>query len=498
MTTTFTRRHLLQGSMGAATIGLLSSVGATSVSAQSAPTRLTVGTRMLEVKRRPARVFGITQESGQRGLVVNSGERFRIKLQNRIADQTVIHWHGLTPPYNQDGVAPISQQLVAAGDDYDYDFPLERPGTNWMHSHHGLQEQQLMAAPLIVRDPTEAGRDAQEVVVILHDFTFRDPNEILAELQRGARSAPHDMAAMQSGSGGAGMANMPGHAGMNMGNMPARGPVAQRNAPMDVNDVEYDAYLANDRTLDDPQVTRVERGGRVHLRIINAGASTNFWIDLGALTGELIAVDGMPVAPVQGRRFEMAIAQRLDIRLRLPMGQGAYPILARREGARERTGVVLATPNARIARIASTGEPAGVIGLDLERRLRAAQPLPDRQPDRRLTLNLTGNMEAYRWTLNETAYGQHQPLAVRAGERVELTLRNQTMMSHPMHLHGHHFQVVGIGDARLEGALRDTVNVPMSESVTIAFQANNPGRWALHCHNLYHAAVGMMTELHYA
>jgi FtsP/CotA-like multicopper oxidase with cupredoxin domain len=228
MTTTFTRRHLLQGSMGAAAFGLLSSVGAAPIGAQPVTTRLTVGARMIEVKRRSARMFGITQDSGRHGLVFNSGERFRVKLQNRIADQTVIHWHGLTPPYNQDGVAPISQPLVAAGADYDYDFPLERPGTNWMHSHHGLQEQQLLAAPLIVRDPAEAGRDEQEVVVILHDFTFRDPIEILTELQRGARSAPHDMGAMQAGSRGGGMANMPG---MNMGTRPAPGAMAQRGAP---------------------------------------------------------------------------------------------------------------------------------------------------------------------------------------------------------------------------------------------------------------------------
>jgi FtsP/CotA-like multicopper oxidase with cupredoxin domain len=86
---------------------------------------------------------------------------------------------------------------------------------------------------------------------------------------------------------------------------------------------------------------------------------------------------------------------------------------------------------------------------------------------------------------------------VAEGERVEILMRNQTGMAHPMHLHGHVFQVVSLEGKRLEGAVRDTVMVPPKGSVTIAFDADNPGRWAFHCHNLYHMAVGMFTSLEY-
>jgi FtsP/CotA-like multicopper oxidase with cupredoxin domain len=110
-------------------------------------------------------------------------------------------------------------------------------------------------------------------------------------------------------------------AGAGMGGMDMSG------AALDLNDVKFDAFLANDRTLDDPEVVRVERNGRVLLRIINAAASTQFWIDLGALEGTLVAVDGVPVEPITDKRFPMAIAQRLDLVVDVPAG-GAFPVLA--------------------------------------------------------------------------------------------------------------------------------------------------------------------------
>lgn len=151
---------------------------------------------------------------------------------------------------------------------------------------------------------------------------------------------------------------------------------------MDLNDFEFDAYLANDRTLNDPEVVPVETGGRVLLRVINGASMTAFWLDLGAATGRLVAVDGNPVVPVTGRRFGMAMAQRLDIELDIPADGTALPILALREGAPERTGLVLAPPGAAIARIADKSEAAHppVSGdMRLEQRLRARVPLPARR-----------------------------------------------------------------------------------------------------------------------
>jgi len=424
-------------------------------------------------------------------MFAQAGQRLRVKLENQLDQDTLIHWHGLTPPWQQDGVPNLSEAPISPGSSRDYDFLLERPGTNWMHSHHGLQEQRLMAAPLIIRDAAEAGVDIQEVVVLFHDFTFRDPAEILASLKGGAHGTTPQGTAGQGRLGHTADQDPAKHGAMR------HGPVATAATAPHLRDIEYDAFLANDRTLNDPQVFRVERGGRVRLRLINGATATNFWIDLSSLDGRLVAVDGMPIEPIVGRRFEFAIAQRLDIVLDLPRGEGTWPVFAIREGDRARAGFVLATKGSAISKILpEAGELAAPIGLALERRLKASHPLPDRRADRRHTITIT-EAPGYVWMLNGAVHGTHAPLEVREGERVELTFVDQTSMAHPMHLHGHHFQVVGVNGERLSGAIRDTVLVPAGGRVTVAFDAVNPGKWALHCHHLYHMAAGMMTTVEY-
>jgi FtsP/CotA-like multicopper oxidase with cupredoxin domain len=224
-----------------------------------------------------------------------------------------------------------------------------------------------------------------------------------------------------------------------------------------------------------------------------------YHVDLGQLDGELIAVDGFPVTPVTARRFPIAVAQRLDIRLATPRKSAAYPVLALLEGERKQTGVVLVAGNGPVARIAQLAKAASpALTLDLESRLRASQPLTARKADRVHTLNLTGDMTKYIWSINNVAWTPEvPPLPIAKGERVELVLVNQTGMPHPMHLHGHEFQVVEIDGKRFSGAVRDTVLVPPGRRVVIAFDANNPGLWAFHCHLLYHLDAGMFTTLRY-
>ncbi len=441
--------------------------------------KLAITRRTLEVNGKAASVFGIQQPDGTPGLTLDPGQRFRVDLANEADEEAIIHWHGMTPPYQQDGVADQARPLIAVGKTASYDF-VPRTGTHWMHSHHGLQEQRLMAAPLIVHASEDLAADMQEVVVLLHDFTFKDPAELLAGLGGSAMShAGHDMSNMDM-------------SGMDMGSM-NHGAMA-----MDLNDVNYDAYLANDRTLDDPLIVRTERKGRVRLRLINGATSTAFHIDLGALTGSVIAVDGNAVQPVTGRRFPMTMGQRLDILIDLPES-GAFPILANREGGVERTGLILATPDAAVAKVAVQDETlADAITVDFETQLTAVMSLSEKPVARTLRATLTGGMSPYVWSINGATFGTHHPFAVSPGERVVIDMVNDSMMAHPMHLHGHHFQVVGINGRSFAGAMRDTVLVPIGGKVSIAFNADNSGRWPFHCHNLLHMATGMMSEVVYA
>jgi FtsP/CotA-like multicopper oxidase with cupredoxin domain len=482
--TQLSRRHFLAA--GAA-VGAVAFAPAARAASHANAIALAIATRTIEVKGKAAKVFGLLQPNGAHGLVMNAGERFRVRLNNAVEEAALIHWHGLTPPNAQDGVPGVTQPALAAGQSYDYDFAVALPGTNWMHSHHVLQEQSLMAAPLIVRDPKDAARDEQEVVILLHDFTFKVPQEILDGLAKG----------MSHGAGGtdphAGhdMSNMDGvdMSGMDMPQMDMGG--------MDLNDVSYDAFLANDRTLDDPEVVRVDKGQRVRLRIINAAAASNFMIELAGLSGSLTDVDGRPIVPVIGSRFPLAVAQRADVRLTLPAEEGAWPVLFQREGDTALTGIILATKSGTVEKVADQAHHAiGAIDREAPMLYEAAEPLPERRADRALKIDLTGSMMTYRWRIEEKAAMEHH-LAVREGERVEMTLTNRTEMSHPMHLHGHHFQVVAVNGTRVKGAVRDTELVPIGGSVTLAFDADNPGKWMFHCHNLYHMLSGMMTQVRY-
>ena len=473
------RRDILKGALsGAAFLAMPSLSLAPAVAGQpSGQTLLGIVRRTIEVNGKAASVFGLQRADGPPGFRLRAGDVFNVLLRNQTAEPTIVHWHGLTPPWPNDGVADAPLPLLAARAARAFDFPVGGPGTFWMHAHT-LQEQEFLAAPLIVANPEDDGRDEQEIVILLHDFSFSSPEELLARLT-GRAAVPMQHGGMDM-SGDAGDAR----AGMNHGG----GGMA-----MDINDIEYDAYLVNDRALNDPEIVPVERGGRVRVRIINGATATAFTIDFGELEGELIAVDGQDIEPIMGRRFPMTMGQRIDVRVQLPRESRSFPILALREGSRERTGTILRPTGAKVAKIETAGDDdAPVLDLTLEAQLRAIAPLASRPADKTFDMALTGDMATHRWGLQTNV-----PILVDVADRVEVTLHNTTMMAHPMHLHGHHFQVIAIDGQRFPGAVRDTVLVPPMRSVTIAVDAGNPGQWAFHCHHLYHMASGMMSTFAY-
>jgi FtsP/CotA-like multicopper oxidase with cupredoxin domain len=459
-------------------------------------TILRVQRRSIEVNGKPATALGIRQPDGTPGLTTDVGKQFRVRVDNELDVPTLIHWHGLTPPWQQDGVPGVSGPPIPPGASAEYDFPLRFGGTYWMHSHQGLQEQELLAAPLIIRDGRDRP-DQQEVVIILADFSFTPPEQIYDGLRKRSgmpavtSAAPSAKAVSKLASPSAKtMSAKPVMAGMAK---------AGASAAPDLNDVKYDAFLANDRTLSDPEVIQVEPGGSILLRVINSSSMSAYHLDLGALSGKLIAVDGFRVHPIAGHQFPISVAQRLDIRIAIPHVPAAYPVLAILEGERRQTGVILLAGLAAVTRIPEIAPlPSPALTLDLERRLRAVEPLEPRKADRIHQIDLTGVMEGYVWSINGVAWNKDvPPLPISKGERVELVIRNKTLMPHPMHLHGHEFQVVEINGKRFHGAVRDSVLVTPGARVVLAFDANNPGWWAFHCHLLYHQDAGMFTTLHY-
>ena len=429
---------------------------------------LQLGTRVIEVDGKPATRYRVSQPSGDWGLALDEGDTFDVRLVNGLSVTSGLHWHGLNPPWRQDGVPYISAPPLLAGKQAEYKFPAQPTGTRWMHSHFGLQEQDLLAAPLIVRETSAIKSGLQEIVVLFEDFTWKNPALVFEELRKPKPAMTMSMS------------------GVSMG-----------DARADLNDVTYDAFLANDRTLADPQVFDVDKGAEVRLRLINGAASTNFMIDLGPLEGTVVTVDGNPVVPIKVREFPLAVSQRVDIVLRVPDDGKAVPVLARGEGLTMQTGVILRPPGAAIAKVMDVvAMAAPALTLADELKLSALQPLPARPVDRSIPVALTGDMAAYIWGMAVHDQGG-APAIIAKGERIELVMRNATMMAHPMHLHGHSFQVTEINGRAIAGAVRDTVLVPPRTTVKVAFDADNPGLWAYHCHNLYHLAAGMFTTVVY-
>jgi FtsP/CotA-like multicopper oxidase with cupredoxin domain len=475
--------------------------------ASSEPVRLFVKEVPLKVLGKELSVVAIEQADGTQGYSPEKADGFHVEVENQLKVPTSIHWHGLILPNLMDGVPFVTQNPIPPGKSFRYDFPLKQSGTYWMHSHYGLQEQVYNSAPLIIWTSEERARADRQVVVMFSDFSFTPAEEVLKDLKRGMQST----GMKESPSGKKMEASPSGKMSGNVGGSAPSKVVAQKwddqkqrlvrtivRAPEAEVDVKYDALIANRRTLDDPEIISVNAGEWVLLRLIAASSNQNFYVDTGGLEAELLAVDGKGVQPIKGNFFQLGVAQRLDLKVTIPKDGGAYPILAQGEGTKLLCGVVLTTKNASAPKLSRTAS-ISTASLDntQEQRLRAVKALPDRSIDRTLPAALGGNMATYVWTINGAAYPNKNSLDIQSGQRVGIAFTNSTNMGHPMHLHGHDFQVVEIDGEKVPGALRDTLMVPPRSKMTVAFDADNAGVWPMHCHLLYHLDTGMFTVVKY-
>ena len=415
------------------------------------------------------------------GYLGTKGQHFNVIVKNKTDQPAILNWGGLIVANRDDGVPYVTQRPIPPGGDDYYNFTLAQGGTFWMHSHYKSQEQQLLAAPLIVHDPDDE-RFNEQVVMFLQDYSFRDPREAYINLRQ---QLLQKQAAAEY--------QIPAKPNINMPVDPNTGQSTAAPA-----EVDMDAYLTNHHTLSEPETVTVWPGDKVRLRIINASANSNFFIDLGSLTGKLFAVDGQKILPLYGSRFQVAMGQRLDIAVGIPDGQSAYPILAQAEGTSKLTGLMLVTANTEVPRINNqASQIAGALDNSQEMNIRPLEPLTPKHVDRSYTLNFSGNSLSYIWTINGEDWPNVKPLMVKPGERIELVFNNKTPFSLPIHLHGHVFQVTEINGASINGAVRDTVLVPANSVTKVVFDANNPGVWLLSAQVPYYLKGSMMTLIDY-
>ncbi|WP_349357288.1 multicopper oxidase family protein [Salinibacterium sp. G-O1] len=400
-----------------------------------------------------------------------AGDLLSVQLKNSLSEATSIHWHGLALRNNADGVPDVTQKAVAAGVDYNYSFLAPDPGTYWYHSHVEMQRERALYGALIIEDPKEPLSYDREWVVILDDWVDGmpgTPDELLASI-----------------SGMSGM-KMGGESGMLMG-------ASSNYLAGDAGDVKIPVHLFNGKSADAPDRLEAKRGDRIRLRIINAAGDTAYRVGLQNQQITLTHADGFPVQQVDVDAVVLGMGERIDALLTVTQDHTALFALAEGKGGGA-MGII--SVGASTADIPSP--PVTLSGTVTDGgRLRGDESvlLPTKTVDRVIDMQLTGGMMMYDWGINGRRFDPTAPFAgafdIRVNERVRVNINNSTLMWHPMHLHGHTFQLDNAG------ARKDTVIVRPGETVSFEFDANNPGQWLTHCHNAYHAARGMMGVFSY-
>lgn len=488
------RRTVLLGSVGAMTSLALASCGI-----GPAPFSREIGPRSAEVRaaeklrRRPGQRL-VTQKivaqpttvdlgtqsvetwaygEGIPGPLIRTtaGDLLRVELTNQLPTDTSVHWHGVAMSNDMDGVPGMTQEPIGADSTFTYEFTTTDPGTYFFHPHTGVQLDRGLYGVLVVDDPHEEGKYDQEWIVVLDDWidgTGQTPDDVLDDLTS--------------------MAGM-GHGGMGDGGMMD---MERFRSPYlgGAGDVDYPLYLVNGRVPESPDTLRGKPGQRARIRIINAGSDTAFRVALGGHRMTVTHSDGFPLKPVTTDALMIGMGERYDVTVELR--DGVFPLVAAAEG-KSGTGLAVVRTGAGAVPVPDAAPPELSRRVLMGTDLMAADDvrLESRRPARRLDVVAAGGMMPYRWTINGKRFPNHEPLVIEPGERARLRFRNTSRMFHPMHLHGHTFGLVA------GGARKDTVIVPPKQTIDVDVEADNPGQWALHCHNIYHAEAGMMTVLSY-
>ncbi|MBC7102187.1 MAG: multicopper oxidase domain-containing protein [Parvibaculum sp.] len=500
--------------------------------------RLTVSTAKVEIGGRT--IEKMTIDGGIPGptLRLTEGEDATITVVNETDEKTSVHWHGLMLPGMMDGSPGFNGFTgIAPGASYTYTFNIRQSGTYWYHSHSGTQDQSVLGAIVIEPAKPSPFRADRDYVVLLGDITAEDSDQVLRNLKADPgyynynKRTLLDFFSDASTQGfGAALRDR-----LDWG--------AMRMDPTDLADVTGYSFLVNGKTPDENETFIFRKGERVRLRLINGSAMTFFDVRVPGLKMTVVAADGNDVNPVPVDELRMGVAERYDVFVE-PKEDIPYTLFAESIDRMGHARATLASsagnegpvPERRPRALLSMADMGMAHGADMSmahgghdmdgmdhdmsamnassdeerpagwasgfpadakvlayKDLRALRAHADNSaPTRAIEMRLTGNMERYVWTLNDDRFSEAQPVRVRYGERVRLTFVNETMMAHPMHLHGMFFELEnGSGDRR---PLKDTVIVPPGQSVSVVLTAREVGAWPLHCHLLYHMASGMMTR----
>jgi FtsP/CotA-like multicopper oxidase with cupredoxin domain len=411
------------------------------------------------------RTWAYTDRLPGKEIRIRKGGRLRAAVTNKLPADTSIHWHGIAIVNAMDGVPPLTQPPIPAGGQFTYDFVVPDAGTYWYHSHVGTQADRGLYGALIVEDPDEKTHYDDELVLVLDDWidgTGTDPDQVMANLRK-----------------------------TGMKPLAPGGPGVSPTTPLggDGGDVTYPHFLINGRIPTDPDMRDYHAGQRIRLRVINAGSDTAFRVAIPDTLLNVIATDGYPVMPAQARSVILGMGERFDATFTVDK---AVPVVAVPEGKQGHAQLNIRVGTAPTAVNVDTFVDAVRNDAPLNTARLVATPavtLPARAPDQLIEARLTGPDAGYTWPFNDKLYDPTKDgIAVKRDQRVRVRMTNDSMMFHPIHLHGHTFAVVGDNGPL---ARKDTVLVPPKQTVQVDFDTDNPGKWIIHCHNTYHLEGGM-------
>ncbi len=452
-------------------------------------------------------------------LEFTEGDEAEIVVKNEVANQEVsIHWHGILLPPLEDGVPYVNTPPILPGQSRTFRFKLRQHGTYWYHSHTGLQEQKGVYGAFIVHPKKRKIDYDKELVVVLSDWSDENADQIMRNLRKDGDYYLYKKNSIRSISGAIRARALKTYLANEWARM----------GGMDLSDVGYDAFLINGKI--DSQLLLAHPGERIRIRIINAAASSYFHVSLGQELMTVISADGVDIEPVRAKELLLGMGETYDILFTLKEHKNYELRATAQDGTGFASGWIgmgekvhapdkpmpdLYVPMERGGHSVHGG-PHGDHHGDADQghggrhaqhepviesltvdALRAVESteLPEDAKIYDLKLVLGGDMERYVWHINGKAIHEDRLIEIDEGDIVRITFENETMMHHPMHLHGHFFRVLNAGGKR--APLKHTVDVPPHGKRTIEFYANEPGVWMLHCHNLYHMKNGMARFVKY-
>lgn len=479
-------------------------------------------------------------------LEFTQGDTAEIVVHNGLKVPTSLHWHGIFVPNKEDGVPYLTQMPIAPGGTYTYRFPIIQNGTHWYHSHSGMQEQIGMYGSFIIHKRSDDPEfrpgidDLPTENLILSEWTNIMPMQVQRMLHFGSDWFAIEKGATQSYSEAIGK----GHFKTKLENE------WKRMHAMDVSDVAYDQVWINGRKtgqLSHIGSTKLQAGDKLRLRISNGGASSYFWLSYGGGKITVVASDGNDVEPVEVDRLLIAVSETYDIMLEIPEDGKAYGLLATTEDRTRSASLYLGSGSRQspepmpaldyfegmkmmndMMRMNGEMDDMGM-NMSMQSMDMNAVMYPELEQTsmdnrtheghhghersgiktlnygmleapkdtrldagaevKQLEFTLTGNMNRYLWSMDNRVLSESDKIPVKQGQILRLVLKNNSMMRHPMHLHGFDFRVLnGKGTT---APLKNVLDIMPMETDTIEFAANREGDWFFHCHILYHMMAGM-------